>query len=138
MELVRGTARRHASATRKKDSEPPPVAAEQPVAQVSVDVPFPHLDRIFDYLVPAALDAAAIPGARVRVRFAGQLVDGFVLARTGGSEHTGRLARLQKVVSAEPVLSPEVAELARAVANRYAGTVADVLRLAVPPRHARV
>ena len=34
--------------------------------------------------------------------------------------------------------TPEVAALARAVADRYAGTLADVLRLAVPPRHARV
>ncbi|HEU4421925.1 MAG TPA: primosomal protein N', partial [Pilimelia sp.] len=35
------------------------------------------------------------------------------------------------------VLSPEIARLARAVADRYAGNLADVLRLAVPPRHAR-
>jgi primosomal protein N' (replication factor Y) len=34
------------------------------------------------------------------------------------------------------VLSPEIAALAREVADRYAGTVADVLRLAIPPRHA--
>jgi len=34
------------------------------------------------------------------------------------------------------VLAPEVARLARAIADRYAGTLADVLRLAVPPRHA--
>ncbi len=33
---------------------------------------------------------------------------------------------------------PEVAQLARAVADRYAGSAADVLRLAVPPRHAKV
>ncbi|HEY2443364.1 MAG TPA: hypothetical protein VGI31_09540, partial [Streptosporangiaceae bacterium] len=33
---------------------------------------------------------------------------------------------------------PEVAGLARAVADRYAGTLADVLRLAIPPRHATV
>ncbi len=138
LELVRNTARRNARATRAKDREPPPVAASRPIARVSVDIPFPHLDRTFDYLVPADLDDAAVPGARVRVRFAGKLVDGFVLARDDASEHTGTLARLQKVVSPEPVLSPEIAELARAVANRYAGTVADVLRLAVPPRHARV
>jgi primosomal protein N' (replication factor Y) len=41
------------------------------------------------------------------------------------------------VVSPEPVLHPEIARLARDVADRYAGTLADVLRLAVPPRHAR-
>jgi primosomal protein N' (replication factor Y) len=41
-------------------------------------------------------------------------------------------------VSAERVLTPEVATLARAVADRCAGSLYDVLRLAVPPRHARV
>ena len=79
-----------------------------------------------------------MPGARVRVRFAGKLVDGFLLERAETTEHEGKLARLEKVVSAEPVLTPEIVLLARAVADRYAGTLADVLRLAVPPRHARV
>src|SRR5581483_9930887 len=48
----------------------------------------------------------------------------------------GRLAFLDRVVSPEPVLTPEIAGLARTVADRYAGTLADVLRLAIPPRHA--
>jgi primosomal protein N' (replication factor Y) len=74
---------------------------------------------------------------RVRVRFAGQDVDGFVLERVEHSEHDGRLTPLRRVVSPEPVLTPAVAGLCRAVADRYAGSLADVLRLAVPPRHAR-
>ncbi|WP_232378626.1 primosomal protein N' [Micromonospora humida] len=98
----------------------------------------PHLDRPFDYLVPAGLADDAVPGVRVKVRFAGQLVDGWLLERVDSSAHDGRLAYLEKVVSPEPVLAPEVARLARAVADRYAGNLADVLRLAVPPRHARV
>ena len=115
------------------------VPAERlPVARVCVDVPLAHLDRPFDYQVPDALDGAAVPGARVRVRFAGRLVDGFLLARAATSEHPGKLGWVEKVVSAEPVLSPAVAALARAVADRCAGTLTDVLRLAVPPRHARV
>ncbi|MEU5937965.1 primosomal protein N' [Micromonospora sp. NPDC047548] len=101
-------------------------------------MPLPHLDRPFDYLVPAELAADAVPGVRVKVRFAGQLVDGWLLERADDSGHTGRLAYLEKVVSPEPVLAPEIARLARAVADRYAGSLADVLRLAVPPRHARV
>ncbi|ATO13758.1 primosome assembly protein PriA [Micromonospora sp. WMMA2032] len=101
-----------------------------------MDVPLPHLDRPFDYLVPEALDADARPGVRVKVRFAGQLVDGWLLERVAESAHP-KLAYLEKVVSPVPVLSPEVARLARAVADRYAGSLADVLRLAVPPRHAR-
>lgn len=113
-------------------------AALQPVARVAVDVSLAHLDRPFDYLVAAEDSEIAQPGALVRVRFAGRLVNGFILARADTSEHTGRLAYLDKVVSPEVVLTAPVAALCRAVADRYAGTLADVLRLAVPPRHARV
>lgn len=115
---------------------PAGVAEVDPVARVLVDVPLAHLDRPFDYAVPEKLAADAQPGVRVKVRFAGQDVDGFVLERIGVSEHTGRLQPLRRVVSPEPVLSTEVAGLTAAVAARYAGTRSDVLRLAVPSRHA--
>jgi primosomal protein N' (replication factor Y) (superfamily II helicase) len=123
--------------TRARRRDPGPDAAVLPVARVAVDIPLAHLDRPFDYLVPERLSDQAVPGCRVRVRFAGQLVDGFLLDRVPASDHPGRLARLDRVVSPEPVLSPEIAALAREVADRYAGTMADVLRLAIPPRHAR-
>jgi len=109
-----------------------------PVARVCVDVSLAHLDRPFDYLVPADADAEAVPGCRVRVRFAGQQVGGLLLERVAESGHVGHLHHLTRVVSAEPVLTPSVAELARVIADRYAGTLTDVLRLAIPPRHARV
>jgi primosomal protein N' (replication factor Y) len=133
--LLRSTVR----ASRARPPRPrPEQAGELPVARVAVDVELVHLDRLFDYLVPADLAEQAQPGVRVRVRFAGRLVDGYVVERAAASEHAGALAFLAKVVSSEPVLTPEVHRLARDVADRYAGTLADVLRLAVPPRHARV
>jgi len=109
-----------------------------PVARVAVDVSLAHLDRPFDYAVPDALCDSAVPGARVKVRFAGRSISGFVLDRLESSEHSGRLSPLHRVVSPEPVLSSEIAKLSTTVAHRYAGSRADVLRLAVPPRHARV
>ena len=115
----------------------PEIAADLPVARIAVSVPLAHLDRPFDYLVPAEADPEAKPGVRVRVRFAGRLVDGFLLERVAESEHGSRLGVIDRVVSPEVVLTPEVVALARSVADRYAGTLADVLRLAVPPRHAR-
>src|SRR5215207_2992649 len=127
------TARR--SRRRPEVREPAP---RDPVARVVVDVPLAHLDRPFDYLVPAALDDAVVPGSRVRVRFAGQLVDALVLQRAAASDHGGRLAYVERSTSPEPVLSAEVAVFARAVADRWAGSLIDVLRLALPPRHARV
>jgi primosomal protein N' (replication factor Y) (superfamily II helicase) len=134
---ARGAARPgRARAPRRRAPASQAPAARLPIARVLVDVPLAHLDRPFDYLVPERLAAAAVPGCRVRVRFAGQLVGGYLLERAAVSEHQGRLAALERVVSPEPVLTPQIAALAREVADRYAGTIADVLRLAIPPRHA--
>ncbi len=129
-------AKAKAAATRKRTLAEVEPAASDPVAQVLVDVPLAHLDRPFDYLVPAKLADRVVPGSRVRVRFAGQDVDAYVVGRTATSDHQGTLTPVRRSVSAEPVLSPEVVALSAAIAERYAGSRADVLRLAVPPRHA--
>ena len=115
---------------------PEPSQPELPVARVAVDIPLSHLDRPFDYAVTAEQDTDAVPGARVRVRFAGRLRDGFILDRVAVGDHEGPLAPISRIVSSEPVLTPEIARLIRKVADHYAGTFADVVRLAVPPRHA--
>lgn len=111
------------------------LADVDPVAAVIVDVNVASLDHTFDYLVPESLAASALRGARVRVRFAGRLVDGYIVERRAESEHQGRLTALNRVLGA-PVLTDEVAALARLVADRYAGTMSEVLRDAIPPRHA--
>src|SRR3954468_18158467 len=91
----RATAR---SAARSAKARPPKptreAAADLPVARVAVDVGLPHLDRPFDFQVPAELAESAQPGVRVRVRFAGRLVDGFLVERAAGTAHEGRLAFL--------------------------------------------
>jgi primosomal protein N' (replication factor Y) len=130
--VVRAAARKAKPPAEKRQTR----AEVDPVAQVLVDLPLAHLDRLFDYAVPESMADTAVPGARVKVRFAGQDVDAYVVARIGESEHLGRLAYLRRVVSPEPVLSPEVAEVVGDVAARYAGTRSDVLRLAIPARHA--
>ncbi|GAA1293855.1 primosomal protein N' [Streptomyces sanglieri] len=126
------------------------LAKELPVARVVVNKGVLHLDQYFDYAVPEELDAEARPGVRVRVRFGagkrnvrggrregGGLIDGFLVERLAESDYTGALAALASVVSPEPVLGPELLALSRAVADRYAGSLADVLQLAVPPRNGR-
>ncbi|MEJ5944695.1 primosome assembly protein PriA [Pseudokineococcus basanitobsidens] len=132
LSLLRSAARGHRPRTPEGSAE------RDPVAGVVLDVPLPHLDRVFDYAVPASAASSAVVGARVRVRLAGQDVEGFVVERRATSEHAGALQPLRRVVSPEPVLDPAVLALARAVARRCAGTTADVLRLAVPPRRAVV
>ncbi len=113
------------------------LSADRPIARVAVLTPLPHLDRPLDYAVPAALAATAEPGARVRVRLAGRLVDGFILERVDAAE-SDRTLQPVRSVHGPAVLTPAIARLCREVADRYAGTFADVVRAAVPPRHARV
>jgi primosomal protein N' (replication factor Y) len=115
-----------------------PITDTRPVARVVLDLQPAHLDQAYDYLVPATMAEEAQPGVRIKARFGRQDVAGYVVARQETSDHDGRLVPLRKVVSGEQVLTPQVLELCRAVADRYAGTLADVLRLALPPRHARV
>ena len=111
-------------------------AEHEPIARVLPMLSVPHLDREFDYLVSEEQSDDAQPGVRVRVRFHGRLVDAFVLERRCDTDHVGQLGWLDRVISGEPVLTGEVRRLVDAVAARYAGTRPDVLRLAIPPRHA--
>ncbi len=103
-----------------------------------METPLPHLDRPFDYSVPAELDEAAQPGVRVKVKFNGQDLSGFIMERTAESDAGHALVPLHKVISPVAVLTPTVRDLVAAVAARYAGTVSDVLRVAVPPRVAKL
>lgn len=122
--------------------EPVNVAAEleasgvpNPVARVRVDSTLPQVDRTFDYRVPAELSEDAVPGARVRVLFNGHEMTGYIEERTATTDWTRTsLLPLKSVLSRVPSVAPEIFALAEALADRYASTVANVLRLAVPPR----
>jgi len=111
-------------------------SAHAGVAQVLVLTALAHLDRTFDYAIPRNLDEQVRPGVRVKVRFAGSEREGFVVSRARAGSHQGELAELRRVVSPLPVLTQQTLALCRAVARRYAGTSTDVIRLAIPPRHA--
>ena len=122
--------------------EPVNVAAEleasgvpNPVARVRVDSTLPQVDRTFDYRVSAELSEDAVPGARVRVLFNGHELTGYIEERSATTDWTRTsLLPLKSVLSRVPSVAPEIFALAEALADRYASTVANVLRLAVPPR----
>ena len=106
-------------------------------AQVVVDVPLFHLDRPFTYRVPGSLRDSVLLGSRVKVPFGTRRrVDGWVV---GWADELPEDARdLIRLVSRVPAFDAAGLDLLRWVAARYAGTLADVVRLAVPPRVAAV
>lgn len=111
--------------------------ADRPVARVLPLLGLPQLDRLFDYSVPESMSAEALPGTRVRIRFSGKLVNGIVLERAESAEHDGALTPLKDVVSPEIVYPPRLARLVDSLTELYAGVRSDIIRSAVPSRHAR-
>ena len=107
-----------------------------PVARVLLDSSVPHLDRTFDYSVPVGVSQQALPGTRVVVRFGEQEMRGWIWERAATTTHLGRLSPLRRVVSDLPVLPERSRRLIEDIADRSAGTRSDVIRLALPARHA--
>lgn len=107
------------------------VAAVWPMLEV------PQLDREFEYSVPEQMRDEIAVGVAVKVRFKAQQITGYVVALREEAEFTGTLRPIARVISPQVVLTEPVWHLARAVAAHQGGTVSDVLRLAIPPRHAR-
>ncbi len=109
-----------------------------PIAKVVLDVALPHLDYPFDYLVPEDIDELCQPGVKVKVKFAGRNLDGWIVERSKTNIESKKLARIDKVISDIPVLKAEIVEVCRITADRFIGTLNDCLRFSVPPRQAKI
>ena len=106
-----------------------------PFARVAVDVKTRALAAPFTYTVPARLDASVVPGCCVAVEFGRRPAVGYVLAvdETLDPGLTGaRLLPIQQVLS-EALFLPEAGEVAQWVAQEYASSLADAVRLFLPP-----
>jgi primosomal protein N' (replication factor Y) len=106
-------------------------------ARVIVDVEPLHLDRPFDYAIPDGL--TVVVGHEVRVSFAGRRCNGWVVD-TGDTTDTdpARVKDLLGVRGPLPRFDADDLRLCRWVARRWGGTLASVLRHAVPRRVAAV
>ena len=106
-----------------------------PFARVAVDVKTRALAAPFTYTVPARLDASVVPGCCVVVEFGRRPAVGYVLAVDEMLDPglTGaRLLPIQQVLS-EALFLPEASEVAQWVAQEYASSLADAVRLFLPP-----
>ncbi len=93
------------------------------------------LRRLFDYLPPAGVQAAALrPGIRLRVPFGKRTVTGILLGIKSGSDLAlEKLKRAEDALDTTPLLSPEMLELCRWSSNYYLHPLGDALFHALPP-----
>lgn len=98
-----------------------------------------HLGRTFDYLVPQSMAQKAVPGARVRVPFGRQYLNGFIWGRGHSSDvEPSALKYLKAVQTNGALLDAPMRRDIEQIAAHFGGTVANILRVAVPPRVAYV
>ena len=114
-------------------------AADDPIAHVVLDVQATHLGQTFDYLIDEKDSADAQPGAMVRVRFGGRRVNGIIWNRSASSDtNAGALRYVERVFGGGVLVPESLRRDVTAIADAYGGTRANILRLAVPARVAKV
>ena len=113
------------------------LAQHLPIAKVVLDISLPHLDYPFDYEIPDELDESCQPGVKVKVKFAGRNLEGWVIERSK-PQIDKKLSRIEKVISNLPVLKPDIIEVCRITSDQFIGTLNDCLRFSVPPRQAKI
>ncbi len=103
------------------------------IVKVAVSAAPYHIDKPYDYLVPAELEELALPGVRVTVPFGrgNRLSEGMILARGEGKKARG-LKALSAVLDREPVLDSDGLALALWMRQRYFCTMPEAVRTILP------
>jgi len=103
-------------------------------AQVAVPL---HLTQTFTYRLPAALQREARVGSRLLVPFGSKPTTGYIVSllpalEPGTSLSETDIKDAEALLDAEPLLTPEVMEITRWVADYYAAPWGEVLKAALP------
>ncbi len=100
-------------------------------AQVVVDLSAEAVDRQFTYAVPDGM--ALTPGQLVAVPFGPRTLEGFVISLSDGCGLPAEKVKpVLRVVRQEPVVLPDLLELAEWLHVRYLCNFVDALRLMLP------
>ncbi len=92
------------------------------------------LDTVYHYLVPDELRERMQPGQRVKVPFGrgNRLTIGYCVGVSGNVSTSRKLKTVAELIDREPLLSAEMLELTRWIAQRYLCTWGQVLETVVP------
>ncbi len=109
--------------TRQK-SEDPNVFAE-----VVLNLP---LRGSFTYAVPAQYQSIVQPGFRVFVPFGRRKLTGYVVSLADSHDSNFAIKNIEDVLDTDPVLSPEILELTRWIADYYQSSWGEAVKAALP------
>lgn len=102
------------------------------MSQFLVDIALPvPLDQTFTYLVPLHLQARAIPGCRVLVPFGTRLLTGVIVGLPREST-VSSLRPVRDILDSAPVLSQEMLNLTKWIAEYYFAPWGEAIKTALP------
>lgn len=102
-------------------------------AEIIVDVSTYHVDRSFDYAVPAEWVAVIEKGCRVKVPFGPRNVLGFVVGLKHETEvPTNKLKPIAQILDIEPVFTEEMLLMAKWLKNETICYEIDALQVMLP------
>jgi primosomal protein N' (replication factor Y) len=114
-----------------------PQATQTPLPQYAeVAVPL-RVNRTFTYRLPLALQEDARLGSRLLVPFGRKRITGYIVALLNALDPAADLTDAdikdaEELLDAEPLLTPEILEITRWVAEYYAAPWGEVLKAALP------
>jgi primosomal protein N' (replication factor Y) len=108
-----------------------PLFGTDEASSVRVALPVP-IDRLFDYAVPPSQQDAAQPGCRVLVPFRNRRLTGVIVERSARAAYSGTLRPIERVLDAEPVVSPAMLAILREAAEEVLCPIGVAFATALP------
>ena len=102
------------------------------IAKVIIDILNKQVNRTFDYLIPSELDKIIDIGFRVKVPFGKLTRVGYIVDITDNTEYTNKLREIIDLVDVYPVLSKEMIDIAKYIAENNFSYYATVLKAMIP------
>lgn len=97
--------------------------------EIAVPVPLPGA---LTYEIPEQVSRVLKPGCRVRVTVGSRRLVGVVMSLDASPPEAFRAKPIAEVLDIEPVLTPELLDMARFVADYYLAPLGETVRLMVP------
>ena len=116
-----------------------PLQATEPAEPQYAEVAVPlHVSSTFIYRLPESLRAVAQTGSRIVVPLGRKIVTGYIVGllnelRPGTSLQESTIKDAKDILDVIPLLTPELLQLTRWVADYYLGAWGEVIKAALPP-----
>lgn len=127
---------------RKDSSNNNPIVPQKPTESVlpeyaEVAVPI-HVSSTFIYRLPDSLRAVAQTGSRIVVPLGRKMVTGYIVGllhelKHGTSLQASSIKDAKEILDVTPLVTPELLQLTRWVADYYLGAWGEVIKASLPP-----